>query len=68
MGGVAPPPPHNGIEKVEESQGWHRLRTITSGWDSDGDDNFDKNQSTNDLRTKLKVKVKHHDDDDDNYF
>ena len=26
-----------GIEKEEESSGWHRLRTVTSGWDSDDD-------------------------------
>ena len=37
-----------GVEKVEEDQRWHRLRTITSGWDSEDDETDDR---------KLKVKI-----------
>lgn len=31
-----------GVEKVEEDQRWHRLRTITSGWDSEDDETDDR--------------------------
>lgn len=46
-----------GIEKIEESQGWHRLRTIPSGWDSDEEEvkKATPPRDSNDLRSKLKV-------------
>lgn len=46
-----------GVEKIEESQGWHRLRTIPSGWDSDEEEvkKATPPKDSNDLRSKLKV-------------
>jgi hypothetical protein len=52
---VAPP---KGIEKVEESPGWQRLRTIAPGWESDEDSEIPNNYKT-------KVKYKKHTTDSD---
>ena len=48
-----PPGPHKPAKMsdlAEESEGWFRLRTITSAWDSD-----EEGGPTEDLRNKLKV-------------
>jgi hypothetical protein len=54
-GVVAPP---KGIEKVEESPGWQRLRTIAPGWESDEDSEIPNNYKT-------KAKYKKHTTDSD---
>ncbi|XP_019864307.1 PREDICTED: uncharacterized protein LOC105316587 [Amphimedon queenslandica] len=54
-------PRPNSREKVEESLGWHRLRTITKGWESEEEEEEEKERrrrgrkrGTDDLRRKLK--------------
>lgn len=52
-------PRPNSREKVEESVGWHRLRTITKGWESEEEEEEEerrrrgRKRGTDDLRRKL---------------
>ena len=66
MGAGGVPLGPGGIEREEESPGWHRLRTVTSGWDSDDDDDVGnkdtrKTGTRDDLRQKLKVRDRERD-------